>query len=123
MKICTTCKEEKELTEFSKEGDYYRGMCRKCRTIYQAKYRRNHKEQSAAYSYKARAVHPDRAKARWAISSKIRSGKLDSSVYCEDCGLISTTQAHHEDYSKPLEIDWLCKTCHGLRHRKAVLVC
>ena len=24
---------------------------------------------------------------------------------------------HHEDYSQPLEVVWLCAPCHGLRHR------
>jgi len=35
---------------------------------------------------------------------------------CEDCGGRSP-HAHHKDYSKPLEVDWLCSSCHGKRHR------
>jgi len=30
---------------------------------------------------------------------------------CEVCGC-EKSEAHHEDYSKPLEINWLCKKHH-----------
>ncbi len=37
---------------------------------------------------------------------------------CEACQ--STTagklQAHHDDYSKPLEVRWLCRSCHQRHH-------
>ena len=35
---------------------------------------------------------------------------------CECCGRMPT-QAHHEDYSKPLVVRWLCSTCHSREHR------
>jgi hypothetical protein len=34
---------------------------------------------------------------------------------CEKCGT-EKAQKHHEDYSKPLEVRWLCKACHLLEH-------
>jgi hypothetical protein len=36
---------------------------------------------------------------------------------CEICGE-SRVDAHHEDYSRPLEVRWLCKIHHGERHRE-----
>jgi hypothetical protein len=41
---------------------------------------------------------------------------------CEDCGK-PDTQKHHEDYSKPLDVTWLCTTCHGLRHTTSNGLC
>lgn len=33
---------------------------------------------------------------------------------CEICGSSSQfTQAHHQDYSKPYDVNWLCPSCHG----------
>ena len=29
---------------------------------------------------------------------------------------IPRCQAHHDDYSKPLEVRWLCVTCHAAHH-------
>ena len=31
---------------------------------------------------------------------------------CEMCGSHSNLQMHHSDYSKPLEVDTLCRGCH-----------
>ena len=37
---------------------------------------------------------------------------------CETCFNTHDLNAHHEDYTKPLDITWLCRKCHGLRHRE-----
>src|SRR6266705_2650342 len=57
--------------------------------------------------------------ARDAFYGQIRYGKL-SRQPCEVCGKSNDIEAHHEDYSKPLEIKWLCVPCHKLVHRKTV---
>jgi hypothetical protein len=35
---------------------------------------------------------------------------------CEECGA-PKADAHHDDYSRPLDVRWLCETCHGAEHR------
>ena len=34
---------------------------------------------------------------------------------CVACGS-SSSQMHHEDYSRPLDVMWLCRECHLKRH-------
>jgi len=36
---------------------------------------------------------------------------------CEVCGA-EKVDAHHDDYAKPLEVRWLCRTHHGEVHRR-----
>ena len=33
-----------------------------------------------------------------------------------DCGRSTQLEAHHKDYNKPLDVDWICKNCHENRH-------
>lgn len=65
-----------------------------------------------------RLANPHKHKAHNAASNAVRCGKLIPAKNCEDCGQMSKLQKHHEDYSKPLDVDWLCTKCHGIRHRK-----
>lgn len=37
---------------------------------------------------------------------------------CSQCATVGPVQAHHDDYSKPLKVRWLCTACHGIEHRK-----
>lgn len=46
----------------------------------------------------------------------VRNGKLIK-LDCEICGS-KNSQAHHEDYSKHLEVIWLCPLCHKKKHQE-----
>lgn len=49
----------------------------------------------------------------------IRTGVLIRPKYCEKCGLSADIiDGHHSDYSKPLLVKWLCKSCHSKEHTK-----
>lgn len=43
-----------------------------------------------------------------------RRGKLKQEP-CTKCGDLNS-QMHHHDYTKPLEIEWLCRRCHLAAH-------
>lgn len=54
-----------------------------------------------------------------AVQSAIKKGMLVKASACEQCGGTErrVTAAHH-DYSKPLEVRWLCGHCHALWDRE-----
>lgn len=56
-------------------------------------------------------------KARIKVGNAIAKGKLKPKP-CERCSFPFGVHAHHEDYSKPLDVVWLCVKCHGERHRE-----
>jgi len=57
-----------------------------------------------------------RIKARSILNHYLRDKKIERQP-CEICGLIKT-EAHHDDYDKPLEIRWLCFKHHREWHKK-----
>lgn len=73
---------------------------------------------SAAHNREYRKRNPQKAKAHAMVWHRIRTGELVPQP-CERCGE-SKTHAHHEDYTKPLEVTWLCQPCHVARHKELV---
>jgi hypothetical protein len=57
--------------------------------------------------------HPDRRAAQYKVSNAIRDGKLKRQP-CWVCG--QKAEAHHPDYSRPLEVVWLCRPHHMQAH-------
>jgi len=66
------------------------------------------------YNKKWRERNPQKTRAHWIVSNAIKYGKLKR-LPCEKCGN-NKSHAHHADYSKPLEIKWLCHKCHWIEH-------
>lgn len=64
-----------------------------------------------------RQENPEKYRARNAVNNAVRDGKLQVKP-CERCGDGVGVQAHHDDYSKPLDVMWLCPKHHGERHRE-----
>jgi hypothetical protein len=55
--------------------------------------------------------------ARNMIYKTIKRGKVVRGI-CVVCGSVENIQAHHEDYSKPLDVIWLCRFHHQEIHNQ-----
>jgi hypothetical protein len=68
----------------------------------------------------------DAYKKRWPMKyaahvitrNAIRDGILTRAESCEVCESTDRIDGHHDDYTKPLEIRWLCRKCHVDWHKK-----
>lgn len=133
-KICRRCNAEKPISDFYKHdrmADGHLNICKPCVTIRVKKHRKendsvraydswryqNHpfrKEKSIQRTKEYRKKYPDRYKAHTALSNAVRDGKIKRQP-CEVCGDVKS-HAHHEDYSKPLDVKWLCALHHQRLH-------
>ena len=141
-KTCLGCGETKSLAEFEEttrilsSGRHAR--CARC--CHQCPYRARkvRREQNAAVGASAtarnrakqaryRSQHKLKLTAHWAVRRAMAKGVLRQPASCEACGVNvpkgsdgrSLIHAHHTDYAKPLEVQWLCNRCHKRTHRSA----
>lgn len=63
-----------------------------------------------------RIRNPHKIAARQMVRCAIVCGVLVKKA-CERCEN-SKAEAHHDDYTKPLEVKWLCHRCHRIRHQE-----
>ena len=73
------------------------------------------KQRQAAGSKAWLERHKDKRTAHVAVGNAVRDGRLLKQP-CESCGS-PYVQAHHDDYSKPLDVRWLCVPCHNAHHK------
>ncbi len=114
MRNCGDCKQNETETEFYAVGSY----CKPC-----------HRKRSAAWSAKNskrkleinrnwRGKHHDRRRIMLACSNAfwtaIRQGKINRGTECTFCGATENIEGAHTDYDKPLEVIWLCRSCHRI---------
>lgn len=111
MNICTVCGQKKPESEFHKEPRIPKGRAAACRLCIKEKSRGKH------HSGGSYARDPIKERARGRVRDAIRHGKITKPGTCQLCNKETPAHlldGHHHDYSKPLEVKWLCRSCHGL---------
>ena len=89
--------------------------------IAQKKYYQTEKGKASYYRHGklCRKRYPEKARARSLLSNAICEGKIIRPKNCSLCNSDEfVIEAHHPDYSKPYDVIWLCRSCHGIVHRK-----
>lgn len=67
-----------------------------------------------------RERYPEKYKARQMLKRAVESKKIDKPLNCQVCmSSDKRIEGHHEDYSKPLDVIWMCSKCHSDHHRIA----
>lgn len=120
FKLCAMCKETKPVEDFypSKQTrDGRRSYCRKCwheAPSIQEAYRRHRKSKKFHDNLQRRRRDDPEYRRKYLIRMftgiAAQLGVITRQP-CEVCG-DPKVQAHHTDYSKPLEVRWLCKVHH-----------
>jgi hypothetical protein len=148
MKKCIKCGEEKNNDSFykwyKKTGTTgHRNDCIKCVLLVNNRYRKEKKDllkskrrirtgaKPKKYCtdpiqkkrnedmYRSARKYPEKTLARSFLSYYVKKGKIVKPDSCEICFEKTKVEGHHQDYSKPLEVKWLCKRCHTDIHWKS----
>ena len=132
MKRCPTCKQTKPISEYYKDSYRYDGimwLCKDCQRLRYRKKRQNnpkiYREKDKRYYIKhkeeitaKRKNDYQRDKIKIAARYKARNALYKGIIVrgaCEVCG-DKKSFAHHDDYTKPLDVRWLCSTHHMRLH-------
>lgn len=133
MKVCIACNRNLPITDYYRHPgmkDGHLGKCKNCQKENSTMNRNRNiesrreydrmrsklphrKAQNVRVSSNWRAAHPQRYKAHSVLNNAKRAGKILQPNRCQKCNKSKRLEAHHEDYSQPLSVEWLCKPCHA----------
>jgi hypothetical protein len=135
MPNCIICYEEKSAAEFKHiRQNGLLGRCKTCMylatkawkaanpkktTAQAARWRKRHPEKSRARQANHKISKPEHVRAREILNYAIRRGFIVR-LPCARCGNVKS-EAHHDDYSRPLHVDWLCKEHHEDKRRSVAV--
>lgn len=129
MKACISCGEMKSIDEYYIHTQMADGRLNKCKECVKSYARKNRElrinyyraydrdrgnRQDRSYLKEYRKNNSVKYAAHIAVNNAIRVGKLKK-MPCEEC-LSERVHAHHDDYSNPLDIRWLCPAHHRQWH-------
>jgi hypothetical protein len=69
-----------------------------------------------SYVKKWQQTNRVRHNAHQKVHRAVDAGILIRSEFCQQCEVRCKTEGHHEDYSKSLDVIWLCRKCHARKN-------
>lgn len=113
-KLCCRCHRLKSTDRFYNDYSRRDGKSKSCKIC--------DRKRTSLY----RALHGTKErgpkdKSRQVMRNAIRRGRVIRPKVCQECGKRRSIHAHHEDYKKPLNVEWLCSSCHGKKHRGRII--
>lgn len=124
---CRECSSEHNRQRYAEKAEQIKAAVRKRRREHpekvragdRSKYQRNRKKIIArmAKTHRVwRRNNPEKAAAHRAVLWAVKTGDLKRKRFCERCGAGGRIEAHHADYAKKLDVEWLCAGCHRREH-------
>lgn len=126
---CKVCIRERTRLNRKNKLEYYREYDRnrpnkkeraKKVSEYKNRLRNENPEKFDSIFHKARQNyrknHHDKYLAHEKLQYALDTGKIVRPSECSVCGVKCTPQGHHYDYTKPLDVIWLCTKCHSKVH-------
>lgn len=101
-------------------ASYSHSYCSQCASQKRREYlERNPDVRRKMYEKSYQKADKSKAKARSIVSNCLKRGWLVK-LPCEVCGELEKVEAHHDDYTKPLDVRWLCKKHHVEHHMNSL---
>lgn len=112
-KRCPRCDQTLPLEAFNRSSGRRDGRQGTCRECYRTKIHREPKHQARARerSLAYTQNNPEKRKAQRKLNYQIESGKMIRG-FCECCGTEKADAHHWKGYDHPLDVQWLCRSCH-----------
>ncbi len=123
---CKECSKAKCKRYIEKDPEAWRKRSRDWRekkiaenpNFYREKYR-HFEESNKRYSKKWRENNAEKHRAHSQVHWDKINGKIIKPEKCQLClSEGKRLEAHHENYDKPKDIQWLCKKCHVIQDKK-----
>ncbi len=125
INCCTTCKKTKVEAALMKHYKYIRKdgtevqkyLCRECNRNKSRSWYKNNKARAKEIIKKSEMRYPEKQQARILLNYAVKTMLVNKPEQCQDCKRKEPLQGHHNDYNKPLIVEWLCTNCHSNRHK------